>query len=348
MAIEYEQILKSIDPETGKEIEIYPTVKVDDTLSVSGKPADSAAVGKKLTELQESAGKKAIEIPWAEYEAKEAAGEIEEDVPYYIPDAGGSGNGGGGNSNVRELTYAEYLDLGESVADDDITYFIKDLEPSGGDSAADISYDNSVSGLESTDTQGAIDELKNTITDIKDSFSTAANDIGDAIAAVGVTVPDGTSLSDMAGLITANLYRVIDVQTASMSRTTTGEFNLTADATIVPYNSASISGNAIQYSNNGILVKAPIKTAKITVRSAAVNTMSTGVYAVYNVIRVNGVTVKSSSYNVQGKTLTEGTLEHTLTDLKEGDLITHYIYRGTLSSGFSVYKEAYMNCTFTK
>ena len=208
--------------------------------------------------------------------------------------------------------------------------------------ASDLEYDNSKSGLTATNGQGAIDELA-------ESFSTAANDIGDAIAATGVTVPDGTALSDMAALITNNLYRVLTTATASMSRTiSNSEWALGATATIVPYGSATIIGNAIQYSNNGILVKAPMKKAKVTVRMAALNTSSTAHYAATNEIRLNGSAVKSGAFNVAGKTLTEGSLEFTIENLKEGDIITHYIYRASGASGYPAYREAYMTCTFTK
>ena len=42
---------------------------------------------------------------------------------------------------------------------------------------------------------------------VQSNFTSAANKIGNAIAAKGVTVPSGTSLSGMATLITNNLYR---------------------------------------------------------------------------------------------------------------------------------------------
>lgn len=55
-------------------------------------------------------------------------------MPYIYKDGViyGGGGSGGGNSNVKELTYEEYLALGETVNDDDITYFITDKEPEGG------------------------------------------------------------------------------------------------------------------------------------------------------------------------------------------------------------------------
>ena len=55
-------------------------------------------------------------------------------MPYIYKDGViyGGGGSGGGNSNVKELTYEEYLALGDAVNDDDITYFITDKEPEGG------------------------------------------------------------------------------------------------------------------------------------------------------------------------------------------------------------------------
>ena len=85
---------------------------------------------------------------------------------------------------------------------DDKTNDLKEVMGGGGASSADsVSYDNSSSGVKSTNVQDVIDE-------IIANFTTAANDIGDALVAVGVTVPDDTSLSDMATLIRTKCYVV--------------------------------------------------------------------------------------------------------------------------------------------
>lgn len=51
MAItEYEGVLTHVD-DAGNELQMYPDVKTDTTLSVSGKPADAAEVGNKLSSV---------------------------------------------------------------------------------------------------------------------------------------------------------------------------------------------------------------------------------------------------------------------------------------------------------
>lgn len=76
-----------------------------------------------------------------------------------------------------------------------------------GGSASDISFDNSESdGMSSaTNVQDAIVEIGTALGEVYQSFSTAANAIGDALVAKGVSVPEGTSLTDMSALISSNL-----------------------------------------------------------------------------------------------------------------------------------------------
>lgn len=47
---QYEGILTHVD-DNGNEVQMYPDVKTDTTLSVSGKPADAAVVGRKLSSV---------------------------------------------------------------------------------------------------------------------------------------------------------------------------------------------------------------------------------------------------------------------------------------------------------
>ena len=50
---EYEGVLSYLD-ESGNEVELYPNVKTDSTLTQSNKAADAKAVGDKLTNLETS------------------------------------------------------------------------------------------------------------------------------------------------------------------------------------------------------------------------------------------------------------------------------------------------------
>jgi hypothetical protein len=76
-----------------------------------------------------------------------------------------------------------------------------------GGSASDIAFDNSETGgmSSATNVQDAIVEIGTALGEVYQSFSTAANAIGDALVAKGVSVPEGTSLTDMSALISSNL-----------------------------------------------------------------------------------------------------------------------------------------------
>lgn len=65
---QYEGILTYVDA-AGNETEMYPEVKTDESLTVSGKPADAKAVGDKIKEAMENAGGKAINLTQEEYDA---------------------------------------------------------------------------------------------------------------------------------------------------------------------------------------------------------------------------------------------------------------------------------------
>lgn len=68
------------------------------------------------------------------------------------------------STEVLEVTQEEYNALGDVVNSDGKVYYIKDAGINGVDySAAELSYDNSTSGLSSSTVQGAIDELKSMI-----------------------------------------------------------------------------------------------------------------------------------------------------------------------------------------
>lgn len=66
--IQQEGILTYVD-ELGNETEMYPEVKTDNTLTISGKAADAKAVGEKITEAVENAAAKAITLTQEEYDA---------------------------------------------------------------------------------------------------------------------------------------------------------------------------------------------------------------------------------------------------------------------------------------
>lgn len=48
--VQYEGVLTHVDA-NGNETQMYPDVKTDPTLSISGKPADAAVVGSKLSSV---------------------------------------------------------------------------------------------------------------------------------------------------------------------------------------------------------------------------------------------------------------------------------------------------------
>ena len=67
----------------GNLVELYPEVVTDTTLSISGKPADAAAVGEALTNIQP--GDNSVTLTQAEYDALSDK-EKDSDTTYYISD----------------------------------------------------------------------------------------------------------------------------------------------------------------------------------------------------------------------------------------------------------------------
>lgn len=239
------------------------------------------------------------------------------------------GGSGGGNSNVKEVTLEEYEALGDETIDDDVTYFITDLQQEGGSggsgngggSASDITYDNSVSGLTSEDTQGAIDELNSNIgevnsklEEIETSFSTAANEIGNAIVAVGGTVPVGATFAEMAAIIVNSMISTSDI---------IGE--------AVSFSSPTIytGGNTALSSGSSIVCNMDIAKLSITM-TVGVNCWSTDSWRtawIDGYVYKNGSQVaKVVSCTANGGSDTggsnTGTGTYVLTDLKAGDVIT--------------------------
>lgn len=104
---------------------------------------------------------------------------------------GGSGTGTGG-TNIVEITSADYEALSEEEKNSDILYLITDSVD--GYNAGTVVYDDTETNLGADNVQDAIETLSA-------NFTTAASEIGDALVAKGVDVPDGTSLSEMAALI---------------------------------------------------------------------------------------------------------------------------------------------------
>lgn len=104
---QYEGILTYVDA-AGNETEMYPEVKTDESLTVSGKPADAKAVGDKITEAVKNAGAKAKTLTQEEYDAlseEEKANGI-----YVVP--------GGEDLTAKNLAYdGSVTGLGNNVQD---------------------------------------------------------------------------------------------------------------------------------------------------------------------------------------------------------------------------------------
>ena len=64
--------------------------------------------------------------------------------------------------------------------------------------------------------------MKNALDTLQSNFSTAANNIGNALVALGVSVPSGTSLATMASLIRSNLKKPAKTASGSFSCRTVG------------------------------------------------------------------------------------------------------------------------------
>lgn len=121
--------------------------------------------------------------------------------------------------------------------------------------ATDLEYDNSISGLQATNGQGAIDELAA-------SFSTATDTIGDVLVAKGVTVPDGTSLLEMAPLIENNLAFVLKEQQLTSNHSFSGETDVGTGRWNIPFSSIT-ENNIISVSNGTFTCKTDIKQLNI-------------------------------------------------------------------------------------
>lgn len=81
---------------------------------------------------------------------------------------------GGGSSNIVYLTEAEYDALPDSKYTDDVEYRITDAGI-GETKASNVSYDNSNSGLEAINTQMAIDEINESLSQKLTQFTYSAD-----------------------------------------------------------------------------------------------------------------------------------------------------------------------------
>lgn len=128
-----------------------------------------------LDELAEGGGgADYVELTQAEYDLLTPA-EKHNGKMYFITDAP-SGGGGGGSSTLAELddTNISSPSNGQILKYNTSTYKWENANESGGSPAAeDVSYDNTVSGLEATEVQSAIDELNSEI----DNMSLDAGDV---------------------------------------------------------------------------------------------------------------------------------------------------------------------------
>jgi hypothetical protein len=140
----------------------------------------------------------------------------------------GGGGSGGDNVNHVKITQEEYDALVEAgTVDPNVVYFIPDGETQSGGSSPSVSL--KIDDTLSTESTNAVQNkvIAAELNAIKSSFSTAANAIGDALVAKGVTVPEGTSLTDMASLITKNLVSSNSKVSLSGSFTDSSLYNQT-------------------------------------------------------------------------------------------------------------------------
>lgn len=96
---------------------------------------------------------------------------------------------GSSGSEMEVMTQAEYDKLvAEGTVDDDIYYFISDATLEGIDVVAnDVAYDNSTSGLESTNLQSVVDEINDNVNELNNNFEYLNRyDVPDAATANGL------------------------------------------------------------------------------------------------------------------------------------------------------------------
>ena len=92
-------------------------------------------------------------------------------MPKFILDGKEYGGGSGGDPSI-EITQAEYDELVQSNSiQKDVTYYITDSKDEMELDATIIKYDNTESVLESTDVQGAINELGSNLNEINTQFN---------------------------------------------------------------------------------------------------------------------------------------------------------------------------------
>ena len=106
----------------------------------------------------------------AEVEQAIAAGQIKENWTVYITDDIEEVVPDTSDYKIEYITQEEYDALGEEKYENDIEYHITD----GGINniiASNIEYDNSVSGLEATTVQSAVDELKDDVSTLNESLA---------------------------------------------------------------------------------------------------------------------------------------------------------------------------------
>lgn len=107
----------------------------------------------------------------------------------------------GNVTTERVLTQAQYNALSEAEKNNGMTYYISDGEGGGGGSttAAQVSYNNTTSGLSATNVQGAIDEVVSTALHVNNIVSAAGS--GTEVAAYSSVdidtgrAPEGTTIT---------------------------------------------------------------------------------------------------------------------------------------------------------
>lgn len=126
------------------------------------------------------------------------------------------------NNLSVELTQAEYNALeAAGETDPETVYYITDADPESGSGASNadkVSYDNTESGLEATDLQGAMDEVTAEIDEIKQSFQDGCDTIAGECTTCGVS-PASNSPDDIATAI-EKIYQIRYSEGASSSKAT--------------------------------------------------------------------------------------------------------------------------------
>lgn len=117
----------------------------------------------------------------------------------------------------------------------------------------------------------------------------AADAIGDAISGLGLNVPKGTTLLDMAKLISSRMFVKA---TKSSIKLTDGGHDYQATTVTLPLAKSSVSGTAFTYESNGIRI---VHDTTITISvSARLNSISGNPTYLY--LKKNGARIKSTSY----------------------------------------------------